>query len=66
MVSTTLIPLSFALTGPIAHALGEEATLAGAGVLAGITILAFLATPGLRRIETDPRLHERTADSTGV
>ena len=63
MVSTTLIPLSFALTGPIAHALGEKTTLAGAGVLAGVTILAFLAAPGVRRIESDPRLHER---STGV
>ncbi|MGI8708275.1 MAG: MFS transporter [Actinomycetota bacterium] len=60
MVSTTLIPLSFALTGPIAHAIGEEATLAGAGVLGGGLILAFLLTPGLRRIETDPRLHERS------
>ena len=60
MVSTTLIPLSFALTGPIAHTIGEEATMAGAGALGGGLILAFLVTPGLRRIEADPRLHKRS------
>jgi len=51
LVSTSLTPLSFALTGPIAQAIGNEATLAGAGVLGGFSVLAFLLLPGLRDIE---------------
>ena len=48
LVSTGLTPVSFALAGPIALMIGNEATLALAGVLGGVAILAFLALPGLR------------------
>ena len=51
LVSLSLTPVSFALTGPIASAVGIRQTLVGAGVLgAGITI-AFLFLPGMRDLE---------------
>lgn len=52
-VSIGLIPVSFALTGPIAAAAGVRETLIGAGVLAGCITFAFLFLPGMRDIERD-------------
>jgi hypothetical protein len=52
-VSIGLTPLSFALTGPIAEALGARATLAGAGVL-GLLTVGFLFLPGVRDPERTP------------
>jgi MFS family permease len=52
-VSIGLIPVSFALTGPIAGAVGARETLIGAGVLAGSITFAFLFLPGMRDIERD-------------
>jgi hypothetical protein len=51
LVSISLTPISFALAGPLALAIGTEATLAGAGVLGGLSVLAFMFLPGLRDIE---------------
>lgn len=48
LVSIGLLPVSFALAGPLADAFGVETTLIGAGILATIFALAFLAVPGLR------------------
>ena len=48
-----LTPVSFALTGPIADALGVRKTLAGAGVL-GLFTFAFLFIPGVRDPERIP------------
>jgi DHA3 family tetracycline resistance protein-like MFS transporter len=48
MVSIGLVPISFALAGPVAEWIGVEATMIGAGVLSTITFLAFLAVPGVR------------------
>lgn len=48
LVSIGLIPLSFAITGPIAQAAGAEATLLVAGGLGGAAMIAFLAVPGVR------------------
>jgi DHA3 family tetracycline resistance protein-like MFS transporter len=56
LVSVSLIPVSFALTGPIADALGPEATLLGAGILGAPTIL-FLFLPGMRDSERDGSIH---------
>jgi MFS family permease len=50
-VSIGLTPVSFALAGPVAEAIGIDATLIGAGVLASIATFAFLAVPGLRAPE---------------
>jgi DHA3 family tetracycline resistance protein-like MFS transporter len=52
-VSIGLIPVSFALTGPIAGAVGARETLIGAGMLAGCITFAFLFLPGMRDIERD-------------
>jgi hypothetical protein len=52
LVSTSLLPISFALTGPVAAALGVRATLIGAGVLGAVVTAAFFfLLPGLRDIE---------------
>jgi DHA3 family tetracycline resistance protein-like MFS transporter len=56
LVSTSLVPISFALTGPVAAAIGAEATLAGAGVIACVATLLCLLIPGMRDTERDDRL----------
>lgn len=50
-VSIGLTPVSFALAGPVAEAIGIDATLIGAGVLASLATFGFLAVPGLRAPE---------------
>jgi len=52
-VSTSLIPLSFAATGPVAELLGARTTLALSGVLGAFT-LVFLFVPGVRDPEQEP------------
>ena len=52
-ISIGLLPLSFALTGPVAGLIGARATLVGAGVLGGIVTIAALFLPGMRSIERD-------------
>jgi MFS family permease len=56
-ISIGLLPLSFALTGPVAGLIGARATLVGAGVLGGVVTIAALFLPGMRSIE-----RERPAD----
>ena len=55
-VSTSLVPVSFALTGPVAAAVGAEATLAGAGVIACAATLLCLLIPGMRETERGEHL----------
>jgi MFS family permease len=50
-ISLGLIPVSFALTGPIAAAAGARETLVAAGVLSGFITLAALFLPGMRDTE---------------
>ena len=57
-VSTALLPVSFALTGPIAEAIGLEATFVWSGILGGIATLAFLLVPGIRDTEKNGALAE--------
>jgi MFS family permease len=47
-VSTSLVPISFALTGPVSGALGVQTTLVLAGVVACSVTLLFLSVPGVR------------------
>ena len=54
-VSISLIPLSYALTAPVAAAVGARWTLVGAGVLGSVATLAFLFLPGMRTVERVPR-----------
>jgi hypothetical protein len=57
LVSVSLIPVSFALTGPIADALGPERTLLGAGILGAPATILFLFLPGMRDSERDGSIH---------
>jgi MFS family permease len=47
-ISIALVPLSYALAAPVAHAVGVQNTLVGAGVLGAAVTLAFLYLPGMR------------------
>ena len=54
LISFSLIPLSFALTAPVAGALGAQATLIGAGALgAAAAVAVWLLVPGLRRFDRE-------------
>lgn len=49
LISLALLPVSFALTGPVADAIGVGATLIGAGLLSSLAVGAlYLALPSLR------------------
>jgi MFS family permease len=50
-VSTALLPLSYALVAPVAHAIGVRTTLIGAGVLGAVVTFGFLFLPGMRAPE---------------
>lgn len=54
LVSIGLIPVSYALTGPIAAAAGVSAVLVGGGIIAAVTTIAFLFLPGMRDSERVP------------
>jgi DHA3 family tetracycline resistance protein-like MFS transporter len=51
LISIGLLPLSFALTGPVSAVIGAQATLIGAGVLGAIVTFAALYVPGMRAPE---------------
>ena len=56
-ISTAGVPLSFALTGPIAAALGARHTLIGAGIAGGsVIVLTALLIPGIVDPERDGSL----------
>jgi MFS family permease len=54
MLSLALIPVSFALVGPIAEAIGARETLVAAGAIGATITLAFLFLPGMRATEREP------------
>ena len=54
LISIGLLPLSFALTAPIAGLFGVRATLIGAGLIGGAITLGALFLPGMRDIEGQP------------
>jgi hypothetical protein len=62
-ISIGLLPLSFALTGPVAAAIGARTTLVVAGVVGGIATFGFLFLPGMRATErrAAPSATERRA-----
>jgi hypothetical protein len=51
LISIGLLPLSFALTGPVSALLGAQATLILAGVAGAAVTLAGLVVPGVRAVE---------------
>jgi DHA3 family tetracycline resistance protein-like MFS transporter len=66
LVSIGLVPVSFAITGPIAGLIGVSTTLVGAGVLGGIATVVFMLVPGLYDTEGDPRLRDTHEDGIEV
>jgi MFS family permease len=52
MISIGLLPISFALTAPVAAVVGVRATLIGAGLAGAAITLAALFLPGMRDIES--------------
>ena len=65
-ISIGLLPVSYALTGPLASAFGERVTLIGAGAVGAAVTLVFLFLPGLRSIEHDERLLEGPGGRAGA
>jgi len=51
LISISLLPISFALTGPIAALIGVRTTLVGAGLIGAAATLGALFLPGMRDIE---------------
>jgi DHA3 family tetracycline resistance protein-like MFS transporter len=51
LISIGLLPVSFALTAPVAAAIGARATLAGAALVGAVVTLAAFFLPGMRAIE---------------
>jgi DHA3 family tetracycline resistance protein-like MFS transporter len=51
LISIGLLPISFALTAPVAAVIGVRATLVGAGLVGAAITLAALFLPGMRDIE---------------
>lgn len=51
LISIGLLPLSFALTGPVSIALGLRTTLIGAGLLGGAVTCSALFIPGVRALD---------------
>jgi DHA3 family tetracycline resistance protein-like MFS transporter len=60
LISIGLLPLSFALTGPVSGVLGARTTLIAAGVLGAVVTFAALLLPGMRAVEG--RSQERAPD----
>ena len=54
LVSTGLVPVSFALTGPAAGFFGPEATIVGAAVIGAVLMSSLFFVPGVRDPERDP------------
>jgi MFS family permease len=51
LISIGLLPLSFALTGPVSSVLGVQGTLIAGGVVGGVVTFAALLLPGMRAVE---------------
>ena len=51
LISIGLLPLSFALTGPVSSVLGVQGTLIAGGVVGGVVTFGALLLPGMRAIE---------------
>jgi DHA3 family tetracycline resistance protein-like MFS transporter len=65
LISIGLVPISFAITAPVAAALGARATLVWAGALGGVVTLAGLFLPGMRDVERKGLLFRLQDDDPG-
>ena len=53
LVSTALVPVSFALTGPVATELGADVTMVAASLVGAVLMIMLLFVPGVRDPERD-------------
>jgi len=51
LISIGLLPLSYALTGPVSAAVGVRTTMIGAGVLGAVVTFVPLLIPSVRRMD---------------
>jgi hypothetical protein len=51
LISIGLLPVSFALTGPVTAAIGAQTTLVCAGLIGGLVTFGALLLPGMRAVE---------------
>ena len=65
LVSISLTPLSFALTAPVAAAIGARETLVAAGLIGAVVTAAFLLLPGIRAVEREVALTPHSAVGAG-
>jgi Transmembrane secretion effector len=70
LISIGLLPVSYALTGPVAAGLGARATLVWAGVLGAVVTLAPVLSRRVRALDDGwrlpvERLHPRPGDRLG-
>jgi MFS family permease len=54
LISISLLPISYALTGPVASALGARTTLIAAGLVGAVATAGALFLPGMRDLEREP------------
>jgi hypothetical protein len=71
LVSTGLVPVSFALTGPAAEAFGPANTMVGAALFGAVLMGMLLFVPGVRGPERSPspadeRSGQRGQDLAGL
>jgi MFS family permease len=64
LISIGLLPLSFALTAPVADAVGARATLVGAAAVGAAVTLGAFFLPGMRAIEEPARVPGEAVPST--
>jgi MFS family permease len=64
LVSAAGVPVSFAIVGPVAGAIGVDATLIGAGLLGGFISVAFMFVRGARDPERDGSLEAADRSSS--
>ena len=66
MISITGVPISFAIVGPVAAAIGVRETLMVAGLLGGLVTLAVMFVPGARGPERDGSIQRQHAAPEAV
>lgn len=66
MISTAGVPISFAIVGPVAEAIGVRSTLIWAGILGGLVTISFLFVPGARDPERDGSMRPGPEDGSLV
>ena len=54
LISIALLPVSFALTAPVADAFGARATLIGAAILGAVVTFGAYLLPGMTDVEREP------------